>query len=316
MAGHQPVVRASVWWQMKRILIGGLGAVIIAVIVYVGAQRAVPLQEQVLPTVEYANTYDSPQQFMEGIYAAEQKIKPPKDQVIRGLIVPHHLTATETLASGFKMLQGQSFKKIVLLSPDHFGGCQNLLCTVNGTYHTLFGDVHASTSTVQALLESPLVSENQKLFVQEHGIFAVLPYIVNYFPGVEVTPLVLSQRLPWRLHQKELLDIVSRAVDEDTLLVVSSDFSHYLPLKTAEEMDAKTITAINAEDLGAIESLKQPDQSDCPGCVWALASLAKERGFYHPEVVMHTNSATILKEPEIPSTTSHFSIVWYEKKDP
>ncbi len=271
-----------------------------------------PAPPNALPApVSYANPYLSLQPFMEGIYAADQKITPPTDRTIRGLIVPHHLTADETIASGVKMLEGQTFSKILLVSPDHFHHCQTLLCTVNGEYATLFGEVDADQETLAVLLGSPLVTENADLFKTEHGIYAVLPFIAHYFPNVPVTPLVISQDIPWKAKQTELVALLETAIDDQTIVIVSSDFSHYLSLATADEMDARTLDAIMRGDLDAIADLDNADQSDCPNCLWALGSLADARGFYDPEVVLHTNSARILGDLENTSTTSHFAIVWY-----
>jgi poly-gamma-glutamate synthesis protein (capsule biosynthesis protein) len=263
--------------------------------------------------VVYPNPYDSPQQFMEGIYAADHAPLPASTSQIRAVIVPHHLTATVTLATGIKMLSGQRFSKILLLSPDHFGHCATELCTVNATYQTQFGPVRATTSTVETLLTSSLVSSNPDLFKTEHGIYAVLPYIAHYFPGVEVTPLALSQRMPWKQDESTILDLLHRVVDDQTMVIVSSDFSHYLPLEQATRMDGLTQQALLSGDLDAIASLNNPSQSDCPSCLWSLGALAKGRGFYNPQILMHTNSATILHQPGLPSTTSHFAIIWKER---
>lgn len=263
----------------------------------------------------YRNTYFSPHEFMSGIFNADKKITPPKDVRIRAVILPHHLTANEVIASGVKMLQYQSFKKIVLISPDHFHQCKKAICTTNATYQTLFGAVSSDNKTVETLIASPIVSDNPNLFTGEHGIYADLPFIAHYFPGVPVTPLAISTEYLWKLKREEIKKLIGAIVDEETLLIVSSDFSHYLSLKKANEMDEKTTKIIFSKDFKGIESLHNSDQSDCPGCLWVLASLAKDRGFYNPEIVMHTNSATLLHDETIPSTTSHFSTVWYQEKE-
>ncbi len=259
----------------------------------------------------YKNTYDSSQEFMEGIYRADKKIDPPSSVNIRALIIPHHLTASESIASGIKMLQHQSFKKIVLISPDHFHKCPTTLCTVDATYQTFFGDVSASPDKVAILLASPISTSAPKLFVEEHGIFADLPFIAHYFPGVPVTPIALNTT-SWKVDKEAVKTLIESVVDKDTMLIVSSDFSHYLSLEKANEMDEKTAKAIFSKDLNGISNLDNSDQSDCPGCDWVLASIANDRGFYNPSIVLHTNSATILNDPKIPSTTSHFAMVWYE----
>lgn len=261
--------------------------------------------------VTFKNTYDSPQEFMSGIYKADQHIDASSTARIRALIIPHHLTASESIASGIKMLQRQSFKKIVLISPDHFHKCPTTLCTVDATYQTLFGDVSASMVAVETLLASPISTNTPALFVNEHGIFADIPFIAHYFPGVPVTPIALNT-LNWKIDKDQLKVLIESIVDDDTVLIISSDFSHYLPLDTSNKMDEQTAEVMFSKDLDGISNLHNADESDCPACLWALASIANDRGFYNPSIVTHTNSATILNNPKISSTTSHFSMVWYE----
>jgi len=264
------------------------------------------------PVVVLTDQHDSLQPFMEGIFAADRDVDPPDGYRIRGVIVPHHLTASATIASGIRMLEHQGFKRIILLSPDHFNRCPTMLCTADAVFQTQFGDIRPATETLEILRASSLVTEEPNLFAREHGISAVAPFIAHYQPGIFVTPLVLSRRLPWRAEKDALLDLFAQATDEDTMLIVSSDFSHYLPLAAADEMDELTAEALFAKDLDGIASLQTPAQSDCPGCLWIMAALADEGGFYNPSVVMHTNSARILGDEKIAETTSHFSMVWYE----
>ncbi len=259
----------------------------------------------------YPNPFDSPQLFMEGLYAADHKITPPTAHRIRAVVVPHHLVASEAIASGIRMLRGHTFSKILLLSPDHFHACPTLLCTTNGRFKTLFGEVTSSQADLQKLLVSPLVENTPDLFKKEHGITAILPFIRHDFPEATIIPVALSTDQPWKKNRNELLSTLDRLMDDQTVLVVSSDFSHYLPLKTADEMDEKTAETILSKDLDGISNLKNPDQSDCPGCLWLLGSLADRGGFYNPSVLLHTNSARLLGDEKNPSTTSHFAMAWY-----
>lgn len=263
-------------------------------------------------THSYPNTYDSPQQFFEGIYAADKNLEPPKDYPIGAVIVPHHLAASESIASGIKMLANQKFKKILLLSPDHFHHCPTLLCTVEANYQTVYGKVEPASDIVGKLKSSPLVTVDPRLFEKEHGIFAVLPFIKHYYPSVEVVPLAISQKIEWRSSGDEIVALLDSAIDDQTMLIVSSDFSHYLSLPDAELKDEQTAEALFSKDFDGIGRLDNSDNSDCPNCLWALAKLADKRGFYNPSVILHTNSATILNDPKIPETTSHFSMAWYK----
>lgn len=295
--------------QYYLLIIAATTATLVAVVAFVKSKPA----NIAPPAVIYQNSYDSPEQFLQGIYATDHNLSVEKNiPRIRGVIVSHHLVATESIASAIKMLQGQTFKKILLLSPDHYARCKTLLCTVDGEYETIFGSVRASGDVVKVMAKSPLVTIDPDLFRQEHGIYAVLPYIAHYLPGVSVTPLAISQVLPWKVERPQLLELLKQTVDADTIIVVSSDFSHYLSLDVSNQMDEQTAQTLFAKDLSGIATLKNPEQSDCPNCLWALGALADARGFYNPSVLYHTNSAILLNDKMVPQTTSHFSMVWYE----
>jgi len=126
-----------------------------------------------------------------------------------------------------------------------------------------------------------------------------------------VIPLVLSQKIPWKGERDSIKSLLRSLLARGAVLVISSDFSHYLPLAEADRMDEETATTFLAGDLDGIRDLRNPAQSDCPGCLWLLSSLAQEGGFFNPSVLLHTNSARILDDPAIPETTSHFAMVFY-----
>ncbi len=261
-----------------------------------------PTMEAVITPVLPA---DALQEVMKGIYAADERIIPPTYEM-GAMIVPHHLTASESIASGIKMLTVQKPSTIVLLSPDHFYQCPTVLCTTDHNFRTLRGDVPVEKTAAQAF-----ITNEPDLFLKEHGIGAVLPFIAHYLPGTKVLPLVLSQK-QWRASEAELLTLFQSLYDAGAVFVVSSDFSHYLSLNEADEKDEATAKALFASDLEAIAAFDNPSQSDCPQCLYLLATLAKRNGFYNPSVVLHTNSARILHEENVPTTTSHLSMAWYK----
>jgi len=260
----------------------------------------------------YDNPYENPQIFMEGIYAADKEIDPPSAAYpIRAVILPHHLTATRSMAAGVRMLQNQSFKHILLLSPDHFDQCPTPLCTVNSLQETQFGKVYSDRQTVRTLSESQLTTIAPEIFKKEHGVHAVLPYIAHYFPDTPVTAVVLSQK-NWKSYSGALLENIKSVLKNDTILMVSSDFSHYLSLTKSNEADERTAETLFSKNLEGVAQLKNPDQTDCAQCLWVLGSIAAERGFYNPSTVAHTNSAILLNNKSVQETTSHFAMVWYQ----
>lgn len=270
-----------------------LGAVAVATAFLARRERVVT---PVLPA-------GSLQQILEGIYRAGQSSEPPAGYAVRAAVVPHHLTAAETIATGVRALTGENRETILLLSPDHFGRCPTLLCTTDASFHTLTGDVAHDHAIVAALRRSPLVTVTDAPFAEEHGIGGVLPFIARELPGTRVVPVILSQKLPWMQAKEELAALLAPHVERGATLVVSSDFSHDLPLAEADRADADTMAMFLAGDSDGIARLRNPAQDDCPGCLWILARLAQEQGFFNPSILLRSNSARILQEESIPKTT-------------
>ncbi|MFH1077772.1 MAG: AmmeMemoRadiSam system protein B, partial [Patescibacteria group bacterium] len=304
--------------EMTRRLVWGLALVVVIATVVLTSTLSGPSA----PTSDAPSTPDIPdptalatdmvplQTLMEGLYATEQH--PDRAPACRpfGVVVPHHLVASEAIVTGLQELVGQGITDILLVSPGHFDACPTLLCTSNVVFRTAYGETSASPKTVQGLLASPLVTDGADVFQREHGVTAVVPFIAYLLPDVTVTPLLISMTSGWKTRRQDLLDTVSGVIGDTTAIVVSSDFSHYLTLSEADDRDAETAATILSGNLDGIAELQQPDQSDCPACLWLASALAAERDASVPGILMHSNSATILNDETIPETTSHFAMRW------
>ena len=252
---------------------------------------------------------DALHEVMRGIYAVLEDEQPGYPTF--AAVVPHHLTSTEAIAAGVRMLSGERRGRVVLLSPDHFGECPALLCVARAPFRSLLGDIRTDAAAITALARSPLVTATDAPFEREHGIGAVLPYLAHFLPDTPVVAVVVSQRLAWRNAAGELADLLGEALGPDGALLVSTDFSHFLPLEEADLKDAATIRALLAYDLPGLARVEAPAQSDCPPCLWLLSELTLRNDAPNPSVLRHTNSAKLLGDPAAAETTSHFAIAYY-----
>ncbi|MFA5352299.1 MAG: AmmeMemoRadiSam system protein B [Candidatus Gracilibacteria bacterium] len=263
----------------------------------------------------YLNTYSDSLPFLEAFAAATQQADARLENYpIRAAILPHHLVAAESIARVFAALQYQKPKHIILISPDHFSQCENLLCVTDGEFQTLFGVVKADAANIQTLTASKLVTKDAEIFTREHGIFALLPFLATYTPQVLLTPIVIPQKnlLRWYASEAEILKLLQPMLTADTVLIISSDFSHYLSVAESDLRDEETAKAIFTPDSVAIRKLNNPANSDCPNCLSLVTDLALQNNFFNPTLVSHTNSARILKDLTVKETTSHFAILYYE----
>ncbi len=251
------------------------------------------------------------QAIQQGLYDAGKLPPSGKTPRVRVLVVPHHLTAAVTMAAGLRSLSAQHPRSIVLLSPDHYHACPNLLCYASIAYESVLGTTRPDPDALGALGSTALADDRRDLFAREHGIYALAPLIAKLLPGTRVTPVVIAQKPDWKENADAMARLLRDALGPDGVLVASTDFSHYLPLASADEMDEKTMVALLAKDIRGLAALQNPSQSDCPACLWLAATIADADDAFNPSILLHTNSARLLGEPSADSTTSHFAVAFY-----
>jgi AmmeMemoRadiSam system protein B len=247
---------------------------------------------------------------VDGITKLEKNIFIPSG-LYRAAIVPHHLIVPEAIALGVKVVAAVPPRIIFVISPDHFGKCPKLLCTSYGSYKTFFGDVAISKDFVKQLLSYEEIVAESDLFTDEHGVYSVVPFIKHYLPNTSVVPIAVSQRgVGDEQSRTRFFEMIDKLAKRNSVaFLVSSDFSHYLPLKEANTNDKQTQNIFCAGNSKAILDLKNPSQSDCPLCLWILAQTAKNNGFWNPTAIWHSNSSEILNDINVKETTSHFVFV-------
>lgn len=267
-------------------------------------------RENVLSSVYSATNSELDLAVVDGITKADNNSSIP-DGVHRAAIVPHHLVASEAVALGVKAIVSSSPKVIIVISPDHFGKCPKLLCMSYGSYKTFFGDVVISENDIKQLLSHEDIAAESDLFTGEHGVYSIVPFIKHYLPDVSIVPIAVSQQgVGDEQSRAEFLAMLDKLAERnDVAFLISSDFSHYLPLDEASENDKQTQDVFCAGNGEAILNLDNPSQSDCPLCLWIVEQVAKENGFWNPVAIWHSNSGGLLGDTSVKETTSHFVFV-------
>lgn len=209
---------------------------------------------------------------------------------VTGLVLPHHRVATDLIAAGMATAAlGAAPERIVLLTPDHFRRATRAFATTPRDFDTVLGRVPVDGAAVAALLRSPHVAASQ-LFEREHGIGELLPYVARLFPGVPVVPVavrVAATRAQWEHMVRHLAPWITPR----TLIIQSTDFSHYLPRVQAVRHDQQMLNAIAAGDLDAVARAVQPAHLDSRGGQYIQMRLQALRFGARPIVFGNHNSA-------------------------
>ena len=160
----------------------------------------------------------------------------------KALIVPHagYVYSGPTAAAGYARLRPfrDRYRCVVLLGPCHRVAVRGLAATGAHAFRTPLGDVAVDTVAVAAL-GLPLVETAHR---DEHSLEVHLPFLQAVLASFRLVPLVVGDA-----SDAEVADVLEQLWDgPETLVVVSSDLSHYLAYAAACKRDARTCDAIKA----------------------------------------------------------------------
>ncbi|MEW6388196.1 MAG: AmmeMemoRadiSam system protein B [Thermodesulfobacteriota bacterium] len=240
-----------------------------------------------------------PEPFLQAIQKNRAKPLPVK---ITGLTVPHHLLAADLIAASLARLAEQGYERIVILSPDHFSRSRTVFAVTRRNFGTPFGTLRTDQTAVRRLLENPRVSLSG-LFSHEHGVQALLPFLAYYFPQARIVPLAIHRAAKPR-DWDALAQTLAPLLTSDTLVIQSTDFSHYLPLAEAKRKDQETLRVLSGGDPAEVIKLTEPGHLDCRAAQYLQLRLQAEVFRTRPTVAAHGNSQDYTAAP-LSRTTSY-----------
>ena len=162
------------------------------------------------------------------------------------LIVPHagYVYSGPIAATGYRLLAGlDGLRRVVMVGPSHYVPFSGLALPGVGRMQTPLGIVELDQAGVSELLKDPLVEESPEAHRREHSLEVQLPFLQVVAPDVALIPLLTGA-----LEPEAASVVIEPLLDNETLLLVSSDLSHYHDAATARWLDAEAVAAIERLD--------------------------------------------------------------------
>jgi AmmeMemoRadiSam system protein B len=166
---------------------------------------------------------------------------PPEEPMPKGLIVPHagYAYSGPVAASGYARLlkEGGTLERIVLLGPSHYSAFLGVALPESEAFETPLGMVEVDQ---EAIAKIPWVRHSETIHGPEHSLEVHLPFLQRVAPKAKLVPLAVGQASPFEV--ADLLEYLWGG--PETLIVVSSDLSHYLSYRECRALDAETARQI------------------------------------------------------------------------
>lgn len=158
----------------------------------------------------------------------------------KALIVPHagYIYSGPTAARAYAMLAPwrETIHRIVLLGPTHRVAMHGLALPASEAFATPLGEVRIDAAARAALAGLPQVVVSDPAHAREHSLEVHLPFLQRTLDDFSLLPLAVGQAPPVAV--AEVLERLWGG--PETLLVISSDLSHFLPYATAQQVDGET----------------------------------------------------------------------------
>ncbi len=170
----------------------------------------------------------------------------------KAIVVPHagYVYSGALAARVFAMLQPAADKinRVVLLGPCHRVPLRGLAASAATAIATPLGDVPIDMTGLEKVLKLPMVQISEESHAQEHSLEVQLPFLQVMLADFSLLPLVVGDATGGQI--ADVLDAVWGG--PETLIVISSDLSHFLDYDGAHRIDAKTRAAIERLDPDSI----------------------------------------------------------------
>lgn len=162
------------------------------------------------------------------------------------LIVPHagYVYSGPVAASAYARLKqaARAIRRVVLLGPVHRVPIRGLALPEAQALATPLGVIPVDADAVHAIAHLPQVGVSATAHALEHSLEVQLPFLQRMLGDFSVVPLAVGDATPGEV--AEVIDALWGGAE--TLIVISSDLSHYLPYAVARDVDGETAQQILA----------------------------------------------------------------------
>jgi hypothetical protein len=244
-------------------------------------------------------------------FLARAVVPPISDRIV-AIIAPHagYEYSGGVAAYSYALLKGRTFERVVVIAPSHFEAFAFNSVFDGDAYATPLGSVPVDKEFAARLAkQSPLIrlSSSGHTPTQrqgEHAVEVQLPFLQHVLGPFKLVPIVMGDQT-YEAERALGISLARMIKGTNTLIVVSSDLSHYHTYDEASKIDHKTLNAIEHwDDLSLSENFETRVWEACGGGPIVAAMIAAQR--------LGANEARILKYANTGDVTGdHSRVVGY-----
>lgn len=202
----------------------------------------------------------------------------------KALIVPHagYIYSGSTAAMAYATLAPwrSTIRRVILLGPTHRVAVNGIALPKTTAFATPLGNIPLDAAAIAQLGELPQVVVSDRVHAEEHSLEVHLPFLQRALDDFTLVPLAVGHATPQAV--AEVLDLLWGG--PETLIVISSDLSHFLPYGAANQVNRDT-----CEHILQLDAHIRPEQACGAYPINGLLLAAQRRGLV-PQLIHRCNS--------------------------
>jgi hypothetical protein len=284
--------------------------------------------------------------------AVERADTEPRNARLRALVVPNssYEFSADVLGEAYRLLEPGQYKRVVVLSPAHYANFRGCSIASVQLYRTPLADTWLDRRAVDRLTVSALITSRSVVYRQpaenewhlptrlgtdvherEHGIEIQLPFLqVQLGKEFRLVPVLVGSFIDSgdgfdEQAFESVVEALRRVVDEDTLLVVSTNFTMYGPQYNftpfghaaqarIEDMDMRAIRRLVARDADGFAEYCERTGCNIPGRMALMIMMALLPDGVYGTLLDYTTSARIAGDDG--SSVSYAALAFFDPSLP
>jgi len=228
-------------------------------------------------------------------------LPPDKQHKIYGIVSPHagYIYSGSVAANGFYEISSTNFHDVIMVGPNHYGIGSWVATMKEGVWETPLGSIQVNSEMAGEIKRrSDVLDFDDSAHSRDHCLEVQLPFLQYIKQDFKIVPVVLvSQQRGTALDLGSAISQTIKEMDilDSTLLLASSDFTHYESNSDAHKKDEELIKTILALDINRFYTvLERMNISACGyGAIATMMVAAKNLGATKGELLKYATSGDV-----------------------
>lgn len=212
------------------------------------------VRQATFETLFYPSEKEEIEEYFRKVKVLEESIRP------RALIVPHagYMYSGDVANVAYNYIKDKDYKRVVVIGPSHKYMYTHVSGSFFDVYDTPCGEIEIDNKYLKMLKDKFGLIFNKDYHLREHSTEVQAPFIKHYAnKNAKIIELIYSNES----NLAEIIDFLLR--DDDNLVVVSTDLSHFLTLQGANAIDMNCVEGVANLDCDKLR--------ECDACgIWGL----------------------------------------------